>query len=345
VLLETARTLSVLRRQGWQPKRTIVLALWDGEEFGLMGSTEWVEKHQAELERNGAVYMNVDQTGRGLMSASGSHSLETFFAEVLRDIPQPGTTRSALDAVRVRRPRTGTEVSTPEFHLAPLGSGSDYAAFLDHAGIASMNVGFGVGNETAGIYHSNYDTTSWFNRFSDGDFTYGKTLAQVMSTTLLRLADASVLPFEFGALSRTVRGYSEEIQKEAQKHGGNVDFRGVQTQLLRLDAASKAYEDQLALSMKRLSALPADHLLKVNETVQRTERALTSGEGLPGREWYRHQLYAPGLYTGYEAKTMPGVREAVEAQHWDEANQQAKRVAQALQTLAAQVEEASRMLK
>jgi N-acetylated-alpha-linked acidic dipeptidase len=339
VLMETARTLSVLRRQGWQPKRTIVLALWDGEEFGLMGSTEWVEKHQAELERNGAVYINVDQTGRGLMGASGSHSLETFFTEVMRDITEPTGTRSVLESVR---PRANRENPAPEFHLAPLGSGSDYVAFLDHIGIASMNLGFGVGAESAGVYHSNYDTVAWFSRFSDGDFTYGKTLAQLMSTTLLRLSDAAVLPFEFGVLSRTVRGYVDEIQKEAQKHGGSVDFRGVQSQLARLDAASKAYEDQLAFSVKRL---PAERLVKANETIQRTERALASGDGLPGREWYRHQLYAPGLYTGYEAKTMPGVREAVEAQHWDEANQQAKRVAQALQALAAQVEEASRMLR
>ncbi len=344
VLMETARTLSVLRRQGWQPKRTIVFALWDGEEFGLMGSTEWVEKHQAELERSGSVYINVDQTGRGQMGASGSHSLESFFTEVMRDVTEPAGVRSILDSVRIRRPRAGSESSQPEFHLAPLGSGSDYAAFLDHAGIASMNLGFGVGAETAGIYHSNYDTTSWFARFSDGEFLYGKTLAQVMSTTLLRLADAAILPFEFSAVSRTVHTYIDEIQRDAQKRGGNVDFRGVQAQLAHLDTASKLYEDQLALTLKRIPSVSSDHLLKANETIQRTERALTSTEGLPGREWYRHQLYAPGLYTGYEAKTMPGVREAVEAQHWEEANQQSRRVAQAIQSLAVQLEEATRLL-
>jgi N-acetylated-alpha-linked acidic dipeptidase len=167
----------------------------------------------------------------------------------------------------------------------------------------------------------------------------------VMTTVMLRLADASVLPFEFGVLSRTVHGYMDEIQKDAQKRGGTVDFRGVQMQLARLDAASKAYEEQLAQSLKRISTLPPERLVKANETIQRTERALTSADGLPGRDWYRHQLYAPGLYTGYDAKTMPGVREAVEAQRWDEANQQARRVAQALQALAAQVEEAARMLR
>jgi N-acetylated-alpha-linked acidic dipeptidase len=350
VLLETACTLSILRRQGWQPKRTIVFALWDGEEFGLMGSTEWTEKHLKELQHNAAVYLNSDNTGRGALNAGGSHSLETFLTEVLRDVTEPAGRRSLLDAAKARTPRAraGTESSPPEFHLAALGSGSDYVPFLDHAGVASVNLGFAGGD--AGVYHSIYDTLAWFDRFSDGDLAYGKVLSQVMTLSILRLADARVLPFEFGALERTVRGYSENIQKQAQqaqnaKRPGTLDLREVQFQLARLDMASMAYEEQLALAMRRTPPLPPDRLAKANQALQKAEGALLSAGGLPGREWYQHQLYAPGLYTGYDAKTLPGVREAVEAQHWEEANQEARHVAQALRALAAQVDEAAALLK
>jgi N-acetylated-alpha-linked acidic dipeptidase len=364
VLLETARTLSVLRRQGWQPKRTIIFALWDGEEFGLMGSTEWTEKHLKELQTKAAVYLNSDNTGRGVLSAAGSHSLETFLAEVLRDVADPASSHSLLDAAKMSaarldairtRGRGAPENSPAEFHLAPLGSGSDYVPFLDHAGVASINLGFAGGD--AGVYHSIYDTLAWFDRFSDGDLSYGKVLSQVMTISILRLADARVLPFEFGALERTVRAYTEDIQRQAspsqaQKRPGTVDLREVQFQLTRLDAASKAYEEQLVLAMKRTpppgadrSAKTSERFAKVNDALQKAEGALLSAGGLPGREWYQHQLYAPGLYTGYDAKTLPGVREAVEAQHWEEANRQAGHVAQALRALAAQVDEAAALLK
>jgi N-acetylated-alpha-linked acidic dipeptidase len=350
VLLETARTLSVLRRQGWQPKRTIVFALWDGEEFGLMGSTEWAEKHLKELQAKAAVYLNSDNTGRGAFSAGGSHSLETFLNEVLRDVADPAGPRSLLEASlpasgKMPHGRAAQENGPPEFHLSPLGSGSDYVAFLDHAGVASMNLGFTGGD--AGVYHSIYDTLAWFDRFSDGELAYGKALSQVMTTSILRLAGAPVLPFEFGALERTVRGYAEEIQKQAlqaqQKRPGTLDLRGVLFQLSRLDAASKAYEEQLALAMKRPTL--GDRPVRANETLQKAEGSLLSAGGLPGREWYQHQLYAPGLYTGYDAKTLPGIREAAEAQHWEEANQQARRVAQALRALTARVEDATMQLK
>jgi N-acetylated-alpha-linked acidic dipeptidase len=350
VLMETARTLSVLRRQGWRPKRTIVFALWDGEEFGLMGSTEWTEKHLKELQGKAVVYFNSDNTGRGSLGAGGSHSLETFLSEVLRDINEPVGVRSLLDAAKPQRGgRGGPDNSQPQFHLAPLGSGSDYVPFLDHAGVASMNLGFGGGD--AGVYHSIYDTLAWFDRFSDTDLGYGKVLSQVMTLSILRMADAPVLPFEFGALERTVRGYADDLQKQAQqKRPGTqdlraLDLRAVQLQLTRLDASSKAYEEQLAAAMKRSPPLPPDRFFKANDALQKAEGALLSAGGLPGREWYRHQLYAPGLYTGYDAKTLPGVREAIEAQHWDEANEQARHVAQALRALAAQVDEAARLLK
>jgi N-acetylated-alpha-linked acidic dipeptidase len=330
-LLETARTLAEMRRQGWQPKRTIRLALWDGEEFGLVGSTEWVEKHAAELERKAAVYINSDSNGRGLLNAGGSHTLETFMREVLRDVNDPVTQKTLL----------GVDAPPRSFHLAPLGSGSDYVGFLHHAGVASLNLGFG-GADAGGVYHSAYDTVAWFRRFSDGDMTYGKTLSQVMITTLLRLADAPVLPYEFHALSRTVHAYVEDIQKQG---GGQIDFHEVQAQLSRLHSDSEAYNAELNALLRRVAAVPPEKLMRVNESLEHAERTLLLPDGLPHREWYRHQIYAPGLYTGYGVKTLPGVREAAEGKRWEEANQQARRVAQALRAMCAQVEEATRLLK
>jgi N-acetylated-alpha-linked acidic dipeptidase len=338
-LLETARTLAMLRKDGWQPKRTIVLALWDGEEFGLVGSTEWVEKHEDELERKGVAYINSDSNGKGSFGASGSQTLDVFVREVLRDVNDPASGRSLIETPRGRGHLKPAD--RPEFRLGALGAGSDYVAFLDHAGVASLNFGFGGGD--AGVYHSIYDTFTWFTRFSDSDFVYGKTLSQIMTASLLRLADAPVLPFDFGGLTRAAKRYVEEIQKIGQKN--EIDFREIQGQLARLTSLSKTYDEELASAMKRPASVSQEKLAKVNEIVMQAERALLLPDGLPGRPWYRHQLYAPGLYTGYGAKTLPGVREAAEAQRWDEANQQARRVAQALRAIADKVDEATHAIK
>jgi N-acetylated-alpha-linked acidic dipeptidase len=345
VLLETARTLAALRKQGWQPRRTIMLALWDGEEYGLLGSTEWVEKHIDELDRAAAVYINSDSTGRGPLVSAGSASLEPFLMEVLRDVNDPATSKSLLDVARDRRTaaRAGKagapEPREREFHVESLGSGSDYVAFLDRAGIASLNLGFGAGD---GVYHSIYDTPAWYQQFSDGDRTYAKALTQVMTTAILRLADAPVLPFDFGTLSSSATRWVEEIRKQLPKGPLKVDLRPVTVQLARLSAAAKAFDDELSAWSKRGAP---EKLGKVDEAMRKTERVLLSAEGLPRRDWYRNQIYAPGILTGYAAKTLPGVREAVEAQQWDEANQQTRKLAEALRAAATQVEEAARLLK
>jgi len=346
VLLETARTLSVLRKQGWQPRRTIMFALWDGEEYGLLGSTEWVEKHMDTLDRSAAVYINSDSTGRGPFVSAGSASLEPFVSEVLRDIADPAGSKSLLDATRDRRtPVVAIAGGTPEprereFHVESLGSGSDYVAFLDHAGIASLNLGFAAGD---GVYHSIYDTPAWYQQFSDGDRTYGKALTQVMSIALLRLADAAVLPFDFGSLSSSATRWIEEIRKQLPRGSTKVDLRPISIQLTRLSAAAKAYDEELSAWSKR--GVSPEKLAKVDESLRKTERTLLSTDGLPRRDWYRNQIYAPGMLTGYSAKTLPGVREAVEAQQWDEANQQARKLAETLRAAAAQVEEATRLLR
>jgi N-acetylated-alpha-linked acidic dipeptidase len=340
-LLETARTLGALRKQGWQPKRTIVLALWDGEEFGLLGSTEWAEKHQDELARKGVVYINSDSNAKGTLGASGSHTLEFFTSEILRDLKDPQSGKSLLEIARTRGGRgeapPAEEPRPSGFHLGALGAGSDYVAFIDHLGVASLNFGFGSPN-LGGVYHSIYDDPAWFERFGDPGFVYGAALSQVTTTTLLRLADAPLLPFEFGEFANTVRRYVDEIKKQA---GTKVDLQPVLDQLAKTDADAKAYEAAISGA-----ASPADSakLAKVNQTLIETERTLTLSKGLPGRDWYRHQIYAPGLYTGYGVKTLPGIREAVEGARWDEATRETEDVAQALQQLNQRIEGATRLL-
>jgi N-acetylated-alpha-linked acidic dipeptidase len=340
-LLETARALSELRKQGWQPKRTIVLALWDGEEFGLLGSTEWAEKHQDELSRKAVVYINSDTNSKGAIAASGSHTLERFMSEVLRDLKDPESGKSLLETTRTRR-RQGEappeEPQLPGFHLGALGAGSDYVAFIDHIGVASLNLGFG-GQNLGGVYHSIYDDPAWFEKFADPGFTYGVAFSQVTATALLRLANAPLLPFEFGEFSNTVNRYVEEIRKLA---GTKVDFKAVQAQLAKTDSDGKAYEAALSKAMSRADD---SGLAKANRALYESERALILSKGLPGRDWYRHQIYAPGMYTGYGAKTLPGIREAVEAARWDEANREAQDVARVLEGLNQRIEDATQALE
>ncbi len=339
-LLETARALSELRKQGWQPKRTIVLALWDGEEFGLLGSTEWAEKHQDELARKAVVYINSDTNSKGTLGTSGSHTLETFMSEVLRDLKDPQSGKTLLETARMRRAGRGgapsEEDQPPGFHLGPLGAGSDYVAFIDHLGVASINVGFG-GPNLGGVYHSIYDDPQWFEQFADPGFLYGAALSQVTTTTLMRFADAPLLPFEFGEFSTTVRRYVDEIKKLS---GAKVDFDPVLAQLQKADSNSRAYEAALKAAVAQNGA----GLAQANQTIYGTERALILNKGLPGRDWYRHQIYAPGMYTGYGAKTLPGIREAVEAGRWEEANSETKDVTQVLRQLNDRIEEATRLL-
>ena len=333
-LLETARALGGMLKKGWKPKRTIVLALWDGEEFGLLGSTEWAEKHGDELDRKLAVYMNSDSNGKGTLQVSGSHALEQFMTEVARDVQDPESGKSLLEAMKTRKN------AEKGFHLGALGAGSDYVVFIDHLGISSLNLGFG-GDGGGGVYHSVYDSFHWYTKFSDASFAYGRTLAQVMAVSLMRMADAPVLPYQFGDLARTVRGYADEIQKEASKESKTVDLRDVYAQLSKLEENSRSYEQSLSAGEGRLGKAQPQELAKLNQVLYRTERTLLAGKGLPGRDWYRHELYAPGFYTGYGAKTLPAVREAVDAGRWDEANREARPVAEALQKLNAQLEEAT----
>lgn len=343
-LLEAARALGELHKQGWKPKRTIVFTLWDGEEFGLLGSTEWAEKHAAELNKKAVVYINSDSNSQGSLGASGSHTLERFMSEVLGDLKDPRSGKTLLEATRARRADAADPSGPPadsnrrqDFHLGALGAGSDYVAFIDHTGVASLNLGFGGPNQ-GGIYHSIYDDMAWYRRFGDPDFIYGKTLSELTATTLMRLADGPVLPFEFGLFSNTVKRYVSEIEKLS---GDNVNFHPVLTELAKIDADSAAYEKALQSAVGHASN---DDFAKANDVLFHSERALILTKGLPRREWYKHQIYAPGLYTGYGVKTLPGIREAAEAKNWTEANQQVTSVAEVLSDLDRRIQEATRLL-
>lgn len=334
-LLETARTLAELYKTGWRPKRTIKLALWDAEEFGLIGSTEWVEKHDAELSRKAVMYLNSDSTGAGVLAAGGSPTLQVFFTEILRDLKDPKTSESLLTAARARRgPVDQGESKDAGFRLGPLGAGSDYVAFLHHAGIASINAGFSS-NDPAGVYHSIYDSFEWYTKFSDRDFSYGAALARVMATVLMRMADAPLLPFEFRSLVSAIEGYTGDLAKNKEA-AAKVNLSAVATELERLRSAAAAFE--------KAAVRPVDDAVRtrVNQALIATERAWLLESGLPGRPFYKHQLVAPGVYTGYSAMTLPGVREAVEAGRWDEANAQVKVLAETIRAVAAKVDEAAR---
>jgi N-acetylated-alpha-linked acidic dipeptidase len=374
-LMEEARAVGELQKQGWKPKRTLIYCVWDGEEEGLLGSTEWAEEHDAELRSHAAMYINSDGNGRGFLGMAGSHSLEKFINGVARDIEDPEKKipvwkRDELSRIS-RAPATERDEvrKRSELRIGALGSGSDYTAFVDHLGIASLNLGFG-GEDGGGIYHSIYDDFYWYTHFSDGDFIYGRALAQTAGTAMMRFADADLLPYDFTNFAETVKRYVDEVQKlwktesdEIRERNKEIEegvfsatadprktsvpppvevqppflnFAPLENGLAALTRGAERY-DKAVQKVK----LDKPGLQPVNEKLLRIERGLTLPDGLPGRPWFQHQIYAPGFYTGYGVKTLPGVREAIEQKHWKEADEQIVRVGKVLEREGALIEEAA----
>jgi N-acetylated-alpha-linked acidic dipeptidase len=368
-LEETARSVGALLKTGWRPARTLMFAAWDGEEWGLLGSTEWAEKHKDELRANTVLYLNSDTNGRSFIYAAGSHSLQTFMTEVARDIHDAKNNKSALDVWIARKqaglpmqsvpvvPKADSAKAEPSttvkssgdpvradtiFALDALGSGSDYTAFLDHLGLPSLHVSYG-GEGSSGIYHSIYDSYDFYRRFLDTTFVYGVMEARTTGTLMLRLADAVVLPYEFSNVVRTYRKYVDEIEAEAKKKNEvkSLDLKNVRASIDRLDDVSKRFEQALSevlqLSPERLRSSRVA-LAQVNRSLFRAEQALSDDAGLPDRPWYKHLIYAPGFYTGYGVKTMPGIREAIEDRpNLAVATREAERVATAIDRYQAAV--------
>jgi N-acetylated-alpha-linked acidic dipeptidase len=352
--MEVARGLGELLKTGWRPKRTIILALWDGEEWGLLGSTEWAEKHAAELDGKGVVYINTDGTGKGWLQTGGSHSLQQFITEVARDVSDPKTGKPLLEVARAKAildlpegDRAEAE-KDPAIRIAPLGSGSDFTPFLQHLTVASLNLSFG-GESPGGVYHSVYDSFNWYTRYSDGDFIYGRTLAQVTGTAVLRLSESAVLPFRFSDMSDTLGRYVADVQKLAagKKDAPALDFAPLTAAVAALSKASagfeKAHAAVPAASAKTLET-QQEALKVVNQLVFSSERRLGNDAGLPRRDWFKHQVYAPGFYTGYGVKTLPQIREGLEEGKYDEAKEGVTKVAAAINALAQQVDRASAAL-
>jgi len=369
--LEEARALGALYSQGWRPKRTIIYAAWDGEEPGLLGSTEWVETHADELAQHAVAYLNSDTNSRGYFGVEGSHSLEKFINGVGRDVIDPETKLTVSKREQLRTIRNGRADEKKEAReredqrIDALGSGSDYSSFLDHAGVPSLNLGFG-GEDTGGIYHSIYDDFYWFMHFSDSSFVYGKALSQAAGIAVMRLASADLLPFAFTNLAETSGQYVKQLKKlrdsvsdQIAERNRSVDEglyratsdprdpifapakqqappqfefealdKAVESLTKAADSYDKAYSAALAGNNSDASRQAA--LRSINQRLMQAERLLTSTEGLSGRPWYRHLLYAPGFYTGYGVKTMPGVREALEQHQWTMVQPEINRVAEAL---------------
>ena len=224
-LMETARGLGELLKTGWRPSRTIILALWDGEEWGLLGSTEWAEKHKAELQQKAVAYINTDGTGKGWLSAGGSHGLQQFLGEVTKDVMDPRTGKPIFEEARRRAILGEPEADRPaaekdaSYRIAPLGSGSDYTPFLQHLTLSALNVGFG-GESPGGVYHSAYDTVKWYQTYSDTDYSYGRTLSQITGTLILRLSEAPVLPFQFSDTADTLMRYVDRAREAGRVQEG-----------------------------------------------------------------------------------------------------------------------------
>jgi N-acetylated-alpha-linked acidic dipeptidase len=350
-LMETARGLAELLKTGWRPKRTIVLASWDGEEWGLLGSTEWAEKHAEELASKAVAYINSDGTDKGWLGMSGSHSLQAFINEVARDVVDPrGSGKSVLEAKRSHEIGAATSedvrarLRDGDIAIGALGSGSDYTAFLDHLAVASLNLDFSGDGSTSGIYHSIYDSYFWYTHFGDGDFTHTAALSRVIGTALLRLADADVLPFEFRATANTLGGYVDELQKLSSSAKAGVDLAPLRKSVDRLRGAADKYEAALRKAAAAGRIGDASVLPELNRTLYSSERDFRHDAGLPGRDWFKHLIYAPGMYTGYGVKTLPGIREGLEQKHFDEARQFVPIVQAAVDRLRQDVEKATGLL-
>jgi N-acetylated-alpha-linked acidic dipeptidase len=381
-MLEEARALGELRKQGWTPKRTIVYCAWDGEEPALLGSTEWAETHAAELQQHAVAYLNSDGNGRGFLEVEGSHALEHFMNDVARDITDPETRlsvwkrRHARMLEAAKADEKGKVRDRADWRIGALGSGSDYTPFLQHLGIPSVNISYG-GEDASGIYHSIYDDFYFFTHFLDTDFAYGKALAQTGGTAVIRLADADILPFHYTNLADTVRTYADELQTLVKKKREEVternreiadgvyvaiddprrpksapktetvppkdlDFtplmRAIETLTRRAAAVDKARTE----AAKKSPAAAA--LAAIDAKIAQSEQQLLDPAGLPHREWFKHLLYAPGFYTGYGVKTMPGVREAIEQGQYDKVPGEVARLAKALDRESAWLESIAKAL-
>jgi len=371
-LLAEAKTIAELAKNGSPPARTIIYGIWDAEEPGLIGSTEWVEDNAKALRKHAVAYLNTDGNSRGFLNMGGSHILEKFFNQVAADVNDPQTNVSLKKRLKARFAVNGTQQqkketgSRQDVRLYPLGSGSDYTPFLQHLGIASANLGFG-GEGNGGSYHTLYDTYEHYTTWRDPGLSYGVALARVAGRATLRLANSPILPFDFVGFADNVELYitqletlTEKMRVETRTHNSQLDdniftlaldptrslgaptrhaevpylnFAPLKNALARLQMAA----DKYARSTET-HKLSVKNQADVNQLLYLSERKLTRPHGLKGRNWYKHHIYAPGFYTGYGVKTIPGVREAIEVREFEEASKQVEVAAEVLDSLTLQIQ-------
>jgi N-acetylated-alpha-linked acidic dipeptidase len=388
-MLEEAKSLAALAKTGWRPKRTIVYASWDGEEPGLLGSTEWVETHAAELQAKAVLYINTDGNGRGLLTADASYSTQRLIDQVAGEVRDPETGVSvgararaaiqvgalAADAGEEQKAHAAAVAKNLDLPIGPMGSGSDFSPFVQHLGIAAINLEYAGEGEDGGVYHSLYDDFEHFERFGDPGMVYGVVLGQTVGRLVLRTADADIVPLQFGDMADTVAQNVTELHKLADTMRARsesldrlldqkafaladdptrhmtappredvvpaIDLRPLDEAVVRLQASAQRYDAAAATA----PGLDAARRAQVDALLQGMEQSLTDPDGLPGRPWYKHLLYAPGLLTGYGAKTLPGVREAIEGRRWSEADAYAVRTAKVLNAFSARLDKAAALLK
>jgi len=379
-MLEEARVVAELAKAGMKPKRTIIYCAWDAEEPGLIGSTEWVEAHADELKKKAVAYINSDGNSRGFLYAGGSHSLETLMTEIANDVKDPQTNISvkergkSLQAVNAPNSKARADIlSRKNIVLDALGSGSDYSPFIQHLGIPSLNLAYG-GEGNGGEYHSIYDSYDHYLRFKDPGFDYGIALAKTAGRATLRLANAELLPFDFKSFHRTASNYVSEVislldnMREATAAKNRMieekrftyaadptktfrapekeapvpflDFSMLQNTMASLEAASQKFADSADLRN-----IQPDKLDALNTLLYQSEQQLLTEKGLPRRPWYRHTIYAPGFYTGYGVKTLPGIREAIEQRNWKEAQEQIEIASAALRRYTDRIEQSLQFLR
>ncbi len=324
-MLEAVNGVGVLLKQGWRPKRTIIFASWDAEEEGLIGSTEWVEQHAAEMD-HAVAYFNTDVAVAGPdFEASAVPSLKQFIRDLTKSVPSPkgGTVYQEWRLDRNKgehHPSNAPAQTGDDVHVSDLGSGSDFTPFLQHAGVPSTDIGSGG---PYGVYHSVFDNYAWFTMNADPHFVYLQEMARVFGLEALRMADADVLPYDYTTYAHDITAYIDAAKHKAEEKGlSSVNFAAAQAAATRFSAAAaKAHAAQLA---------PSQNPLQLNDTLRKVETDLLVPEGLPNRPWYRHTIYAPGEYTGYAAVVIPGVNESLDAHDGDRATHELDMLAQAL---------------
>jgi N-acetylated-alpha-linked acidic dipeptidase len=386
-MLSEAKGLGALYRSGWRPLRTIVYASWDGEEPGLLGSTEWAETHQAELRRKAVLYINTDGNGRGNLEAEGTQTFQHLVNAVAADVADPESGASGIRRIRAkvlarafdygaRDDEVNAAENGQDIPIGPLGSGSDYTAFMHHIGVPSLNIGYGGEAESGGVYHSVYDSYDHFTRFDDPGLKYGAALAQTVGRLVLRVADADTVPYRFADFANTVDRYLREVKtleenrrtqdrlREKMVREGDfkvamdplkpvgppepvastpyVELAVLDNAVDRLKASANAYDAAYA---DKSSGLTPERRDRLNAMLRDIDQTLILPQGLPFRPWYRNLVTAPGRFTGYGAKTLPGVREAIEERRFADAATYAKLTAAALDAYSARLDTARRLLE